>query len=180
MFTPTLATRSPMLADPRHLGVMVAMFICSVVIVGGAVLDPPGGWVVGLVGLPATLALSWRFGPELATATGRGTVKAGVRFGAKVILVTDALVIGVAAVPTAISGISWVFTDHHPFEWPVYLVAGFFGLLGLAVLFFLAGAAFVGIPVSFVVLPAALLWAYLLRALLRWSGAVVAAEQALR
>lgn len=158
---------APVAADVRLLGVVVAAFICAFVIIGGAVVDPPGGWVVGMIGLPTTLVLSWGFAPELIATSRRQAVAIGLWFGAKTILLTDALIVGIGIVPAAIAGLPWVVTDHHPLSWPIFLIAGLVALVVLAAVVFAIGAAIVGIPVSFVVLPAALVWAFLLRAFLR-------------
>jgi hypothetical protein len=148
--------------DRRFVGVLVATFICAVITICGAAVTT-GGWVVGAVGWPAAIGLAWRFAPEAAVAPGTRPLAVALWYEARVILATDALIMIAWALIMVLSGPSWVFTDHGPLEWPVYAAGGVVLLAALAFAGYLLGLAVVGLPALVLVLPAAVLWAVILK-----------------
>jgi len=148
--------------DHRFVGVLVATFLCAVITVAGAAISP-NGWLVGAIGWPAAIGLAWRFALEAAVASGTRLLAVALWYGARVILATDALIMAGWVVLMVLYGTSWVFTDRGPLEWPVYAVAGLVMLGALAFAGYLLGLAVVGLPALVLVLPAAILWAVIVK-----------------
>ena len=122
----------------------------------------PEGWVLGIVGLPATTFLAWKMSPGVVAADRQGAVARAIGLTVATILITDALVIavlmGAAALGVAGFGLGVSATDA---------LTVVMSALGEGILFGLIGAVVIGIPVSVVVFPAALVWAGIVRRLIR-------------
>jgi len=144
-----------------HVGAVVAAAICVAIAALGWQLAPEG-WVLGIAGLPATTYLAWRMGPGVAAATGRNAVNRAVVLSAATIVLSDALVILVL--------IGWVVVDSVDsisIDGGASAIAALVGGLAFGVLAFLIGGIVVGVPVVVVVFPAALVWAAVVRRLVR-------------
>jgi len=146
------------------VGAAVAAAICVVIAAIGWQIAPEG-WVVGIVGLPATTFLAWKMSPGVVAADRQGAVARAIGLTVATILITDALVIagliGTAALGMPGFGLGVSATDA---------LTVVISALGEGVLFGLIGAVVIGIPVSVVVFPAALVWATLVRRLVRRSA----------
>jgi hypothetical protein len=141
----------------RMIAAGVAGAIC-LAIAGLGWLLAPEGWVLGLVGLPGTTLLAWRMGGHLTTSTRSGA--AGVALGLSVgtILITDALVVGLIVISASVGAFASLTTDGG-----ATFLATFFGGAVFGLFMFVLGAIVVGIPAAIVVVPAALIWAALVR-----------------
>ena len=143
------------------IGAAVAAAICILIAAIGWQIAPEG-WVLGIVGLPATTFLAWKMSPGVVVADRQGAVARAVGLTIATILITDALVIAVLIGSAAFGmpgfGLGVSATDALT----VVLSA-----LGEGILFGLIGAVVIGIPVSVVVFPAALVWAGIVRRLIR-------------
>jgi hypothetical protein len=143
------------------VGAAVAAAICLVIAAVGWLIAPEG-WVLGIAGLPATTFFAWKLGPGVADADRSGAAARAFGLTVATILVSDALVvvllIGAAAVGMAGFGLGVTATDALT----IILAA-----LGEGIFVYLIGAVVVGIPVSVVVFPAALVWAAIVRLVVR-------------
>ncbi len=153
-------------AVDRHrasaIGAVVSIAICIVIAAVGWLMAPEG-WVLGVAGLPATTFLAWRMGPSVvAASTGRDVVNRAVLLSAGAIVLTDALVIIISIGSVVVSSVDSVSIDGG-----ASAVAVLAGGLAFGVFAFLLGALIVGIPVAIVVVPAALVWAAVVRRLVR-------------
>ena len=127
------------------VGAAVAAAICILIAAIGWQIAPEG-WVIGIVGLPATTFLAWKMSPGVVAADRQGAV-------ARAIGLTGAAALGVAGFGLGVSA-----TDA---------LTVVMSALGEGILFGLIGAVVIGIPVSVVVFPAALVWAGIVRRLIR-------------
>jgi len=150
--------------DRRHasvVGAAVAGAICLVIATVGWQVAPEG-WVLGIVGLPATTFLAWRMGPGIVAADRQGALARAVGLTVGTILLSDALVVvglmAAAAVGAPGFGLGIAASD---------VVTVLVTALAEGILFGMIGAVLIGIPVSVVVFPAALMWATLVRRLVR-------------
>ena len=84
-------------------------------------------------------------------------------FAARTILVAAALVVAVITAGTLVAGLGWVVDGHPAIEIPLYVFMGVVLLAALAVIYFLFGLAFVGLPMLALVVPAAIVWAIVVR-----------------
>lgn len=144
-----------------RLGAIVAAAICILIAAIGWQIAPEG-WVLGIVGLPATTFLAWKMGPGVVAADRQGAVARACGLTVATILISDALavvvLIGAAALGMPGFGLGFTATDAL-----TVVVAA----LAEGILFGLIGAVVIGIPVSVVVFPAALVWAAVVRRLIR-------------
>ena len=76
------------------VGAAVAAAICVVIAAIGWQIAPEG-WVLGIVGLPATTFLAWKMSPGVVAADRQGAVARAIGLTVATILITDALVIAV-------------------------------------------------------------------------------------
>jgi hypothetical protein len=133
--------------DPRRasvIGAAVAACICFVVAAAGEIVGIPGGWLLGIGGLPATTFLASRMGPRVVAASTEGALAHAVVLGIETIILSDLLVAIVLAIASLQE--SWIG-----------------GALVGGMLVFIIGAIFVGLPVTVIVLPAAFIWAVIVR-----------------
>jgi hypothetical protein len=135
----------------------VAAAIC-VAIAGLGWAMVPEGWVLGVVGLPGTTFLAWRMGRTVATSTRSGAVGVALGLSVGTILMADALVVGLIVIAASIGGFDSLTVDGGATFLATLLGGAAFGLFMLVI-----GAFVVGIPVAVVVVPAALIWAALVR-----------------
>jgi hypothetical protein len=157
---------SPGSPQLRPLGSLIAVTISIVIAAGGLVINAQTGWIAGLLGMPVVAVLGWRMSDEMAAATGRHVLAVALWFGARTILVAAAIVTIVLILGTGFYGLGWVVDGHSLAEVPLYLIAGAVALVALGVLYYLAGLALIGLPMLAVVLPAALVWAVVFRAVI--------------
>lgn len=161
---------SPRLAELRPVGSLIAVAISIVIAAGGLLIDTRTGWIAGLLGMPVVAVLGWRMSDEMAAATGRHVLAVALWFGARTILVAAAIVAAVLVIGTAAYGVSWVVDGHPLIDVPLYLVAGAIVLIALGAVYYLCGLALIGLPMLVLVLPAAMVWGFVLRATLRRQG----------
>jgi hypothetical protein len=161
---PALAEVAPVRTYPRaaRLGAAVAAAICVTIALGGWLLAPPSGWVVGAIGCPGTTVLAWRMAPKVIAATRGGAFAMAVALAIGAILVADALVVGGILVGAAVEAVRSSSLDGAAIS-AVGLVGGMVGGAAMGIFLFLVGAIVVGIPVSVIVMPAALIWAAVVR-----------------
>jgi hypothetical protein len=145
----------------RMIAAGVAGAIC-LAIAGLGWLMAPEGWVLGLVGLPGTTLLAWRMGRPVAASTRSGAVGIALGLSVGTILLADALVVGLIVISASIGGFDSLTVDGGATFLATLLGGAAFGLF-----MFVIGAIVVGIPVAVVVVPAALIWAALVRFLVR-------------
>jgi hypothetical protein len=163
--------------DPRPVGAVVALAVSSTIAMVGLLLDPVVGFVIGAVGVPVAVTLGWRMAPEAAAASGLRILAVPLWLGARTILLADAIIVGVVTPFGAAWGLPWVVTDHEPISWPLYLVGGCLALGVIVIAIYLCGLAFVGLPVMVLVMPAAIIWAALLKAIMQHgTGRALALE----
>ena len=77
----------------------------------------PEGWVLGIVGLPATTFLAWKMSPGVVAADRQGAVARAIGLTVATILITDVLVIAVLIGAAACSGCrasGWGFPPPTP------------------------------------------------------------------
>ena len=72
----------------------MAAAICVVIAAIGWQIAPEG-WVLGIVGLPATTFLAWKMSPGVVAADRQGAVARAIGLTVATILITDALVVAV-------------------------------------------------------------------------------------
>jgi hypothetical protein len=141
----------------RVIAAGVAGAIC-VAIAGLGWVMAPEGWVVGVVGLPGTMFLAWRMGEHIATSTRSGAVGVALGLSVATILLADALVVGLIVIAASVGAVGSLTVDGG-----ATFLATLFGGAAFGLFMFVIGAIVVGIPVAIVVVPAALIWAALVR-----------------
>jgi hypothetical protein len=145
-----------------RLGAIVASAICVVIAVGGWLQAPPMGVIVGAIGFPGTTMLAWRMGPHAVAATRGGAVAVAGELAVGSILLADALVVGIVLLGAAVGGGGSMTIDGDAAS-AVDLVGGLSGGVAIAIFYFVVGAIVIGIPVGVIVVPAALVWAVIVR-----------------
>ncbi len=147
-----LPARPPMELPPtdRHasrLGAAVAVGICIFITWAGWLISPSDGFVVGLLGRPGTAFLAWRAAPASIEATAVAALSRAIGLTIGTILVADAL----AVWAIALAGLASPGSSGD-------LLIRLGQTVGVSVLLFVAGALVIGIPISVIVVPAALVW----------------------
>jgi hypothetical protein len=153
----TSAPTAAEVAEERRasgVGVGIAGGICLLIAVAGWALQRDTGWTVGALGLPATTLFAWRMAPRVVAATPSRSRWLAFGLAVRVIVLTDVVITGLFAVLFLVS--SFGQSSGESIVWVAIVL--FYGLIALPV---------VGIPLLIIVLPAALLWAALLRFALR-------------
>jgi hypothetical protein len=146
-------------ANPRAplIAAGIAAGICLAIAGLGWVIAPEG-WVLGVVGFPGTTFLAWRMGARVATATRAGAAGIALGLTVETILIADALVVVLVVISSSIGSFDSLTVDGG-----ATFLATLFGGAVFGLFMFLIGAVVVGIPVALVVVPAALIWAALVR-----------------
>lgn len=150
--------------DIPPMAAAVALGIAFAITLGGLAFSE-FGWVPGALGSPVVAALAWRMSRELVAAEGARVLAVTLWFAARTILVAAALVVAAMTAMTFVAGLGWVVDGHPAAVIPLYVFTGIVALAALAVIYFLAGLAFVGLPMLALVVPAAIVWAILVRAI---------------
>ena len=148
--------------DIPPMAAAVALGIAFVITLGGLAFSE-FGWVPGALGSPVVAVLAWQMSRELVAADRVHAVSVSLWFAARTILVAAALVVAVITAGTLVAGLAWVVDGHPAVEIPLYIFMGAVLLMALAVIYFLFGLAFVGLPMLALVIPAAIVWAVLVR-----------------
>ena len=147
--------------DVRVIGAVVAASIALVIAVAGLAIVPGSGWVLGIAGLPGTTWLAWRLGPRAVRGGIGDTVRVALELGILSIVVADALVVAVllGRETVAAAGSQPASVDLAAMVGAAIQVA--FAFVPIA----LIGAFMLGLPAAIVVLPAAFVWAFAVRAM---------------
>ena len=159
---PVEQARSDGSPDIPPMAAAVALGIAFVITLGGLAFSE-FGWVPGALGSPVVAVLAWQMSRELVAADRVHAVSVSLWFAARTILVTAAPVVAVITAWTLVAGLAWVVDGHPAVEIPLYIFMGAVLLVALAVIYFLFGLAFVGLPMLALVIPAAIVWAILVR-----------------
>ena len=145
------------------LGAGVAALLCAAIAWLGWLVDLPGGWMVGLLGLPGSTVLAWKLAPRVISADRGGAFGVAVGLAIGSILVADAIVVAFFVAGSAAGIMTGVSIDGTPSPF-AEAIGGLAGLALLGIVVFVVGALSVGMLVSVIAVPAALIWA----ALVRW------------
>jgi hypothetical protein len=147
----------------RAVGAIIAAGIAIAVAVVGLWLVPGSGWVLGIAGLPGTTWLAWRLAPRAVRGGVGDAVTVAVELGALAIVVADALVVAVLLAWAAINALG---APHVTID-PSGAIGGVIQVAVSSVALMVIGAFIFGIPAAIVVLPAAFLWTFLVRRIVR-------------
>ncbi len=130
------------------LAATIALFIA---VVGGALKPDDQGWLLGVLGVPVTTILAWRTAPRVvAETTKRGIAMRAVGLGVRTIVFTETAILG--TVVTVATLFSLLDPDGQSLVGVGFLVV--YGLVAMVV---------GGLVVAVIVIPAAFVWAALLR-----------------
>lgn len=147
-------------SDVRLIGAVVAAAIALVIAVVGLALVPGSGWVLGIAGLPGTTWLAWRLAPRAVRGGIGDTARVALELGIVSILVADALVVAVLLGWEAVGA-----AGSQPASVDLTAMVGVAIRVALAfVPIAVIGAFMLGLPAAIVVLPAAIVWAFVVRA----------------
>ena len=150
--------------DTRVIGAIVAAVIALAIAIAGAWAVPWFGWVVGIAGLPGTTWLAWHLAPRAVRGGTGDAVRVALELGVLAILVADGLVVAVLLGSAALGAVG---ASQFAID-PTSLIGGIVQVALSFVSLVVIGACIVGIPAAVVVLPAAFVWAAIVR---RVSGA---------
>ncbi len=153
---------APTQRRPARLGAIVAAAICGVIAIGGWIVQPDGSQMVGLLGLPAATILGYRLAGRVIAADRQGAAVVGGGFAIGTVLVTDALVV-IAMVGESVVDSADRLAGHDLIELVADLATDLVTAIAAALFLYLMGALIVGLPVLLVTVPAAMVWAILVR-----------------
>jgi hypothetical protein len=156
---------APTHSDTHVHAAAIAACVAAIQCVGIAIAGwqiAPEGWVAGIVGLPSTTFLAWRMGPGVAAAGRDGAVGRAVGLSIATILLTDALVVAILLLGSG-AGFTGSWIGPGTGDPLTAIVNG----VGLGIVLYFYGALIVGIPAAVIVVPAALVWAAIVRRLVR-------------
>jgi hypothetical protein len=136
----------------RGIGAALAAVIALCIATTGGALKPDDqGWLLGVLGFPAATILAWRTAPRvMAETTKHGVARRATWFGVRTIAWTEAAIFGLAIIVLGLA--SLVDQQGQPLAWILFLAA--YGFVAMVVS---------GVAVAVIVIPAAILWAALLR-----------------
>lgn len=146
------------------IGALVAFALCGLVTVVGAVVSDIG-FMVGLIGIPGTTVLAWRFAPVAAGAN-RWTLPLALRFAWLVIAVTDLIVV-TGLLLGSVPGYLATVAAGPSLAWAGDLIVGAGMAIGLLPLMWILGIVFVGWAAAIFVIPLAWLWGVVVRTMAR-------------
>jgi hypothetical protein len=136
-------------------GAGIAAAICLLIAVIGWAIQPDTGWIIGVVGLPMVTILAWRSAPAVVAASTRTKVaRHAVGLAVRTIVLTDVVITGLIALLFLVSSVGQ--GSGESMVWALVVV--FYGLVAIPV---------AGIPLLVIVVPAALVWAALVRTAIR-------------
>jgi len=160
--------------DPRGsdsainwLGALVAAVICIAIAAVGVLLVPPIGGLFGAIGMPGMTILAYSSAPAIVGANRRSAAVVILRLTFGSILLADAVIVAGFMIWVIANGAGDVFAMR---DLASALIAGStsvvaLGMLGVVV--GIAGMIIYALPAAIVVLPSAILWAVLVRYLVR-------------
>ncbi len=148
--------------DVQPIGASIAVAISLVITMGGLFVSE-FGWIPGTVGLPIAAVLAWQMSRELVAAHGWHVLAIALWLAAKTILITAAF--GIVALMTyvVVAGFGWVVDGHPAIQIPLYVITGAAALIVLAAMYYFIGLALLGLPALAIVVPAAIVWAVVVR-----------------
>ena len=149
---------------PASLGALIAAAICAVVALVGGLIQPPEGVIVGLIGLPGTTWLAYRLAPAIVVADRRTALKLALILAVRAVLIGDAIVVAAIGLWTLPQALGTLLAMSDPGSMLAYAITGPVVFLALGVLLFLFGLVFFGLPAIAICIPAAIVWAGVVRA----------------